>query len=150
MLFVEKSPEHMPWLQGDYLNQTMGRSLSQMGIGWNYHLNQWVCIYRSFSCDNLAAGKNSEFGAPMNILDPQGPIGAAEKTILFNSIAIMLAIVVPTIFAILAFAWWFRDSNTRATYLPDWEYSGRIELVVWSIPALTVMLLGGVAWIGVA
>ena len=34
------------------------------------------------------------------------------------------------------------------TYLPDWEYSGRIELVVWSIPALTVILLGGVAWIG--
>jgi cytochrome o ubiquinol oxidase subunit II len=84
----------------------------------------------------------------MNILDPQGPIGAAEKTILIDSIAIMLAIVIPTIIAIFAFAWWFRHSNTRATYLPNWEYSGRIELVVWSIPALTVILLGGVAWIG--
>ena len=84
----------------------------------------------------------------MNILDPQGPIAAAEKTILIDSIAIMLAIVVPTIIAIFAFAFWFRQSNPRATYLPDWEYSGRIELVVWSIPALTVILLGGVAWIG--
>jgi cytochrome o ubiquinol oxidase subunit 2 len=84
----------------------------------------------------------------MNILDPQGPIAAAEKTILIDSVAIMLAIVVPTIIAIFAFAFWFRQSNTRATYLPDWEYSGRIELVVWSIPALTVILLGGVAWIG--
>ena len=84
----------------------------------------------------------------MNILDPQGPIAAAEKTILIDSIAIMLAIVVPTIIAIFAFAFWFRQSNPRATYLPDWAYSGRIELVVWSIPALTVILLGGVAWIG--
>jgi cytochrome o ubiquinol oxidase subunit II len=84
----------------------------------------------------------------MNILDPQGPIGAAEKTILIDSVGIMLAIVLPTIVAIFAFAYWFRASNTRAYYWPDWEYSGRIELVVWSIPALTIILLGGVAWIG--
>jgi cytochrome o ubiquinol oxidase subunit 2 len=84
----------------------------------------------------------------MNILDPQGPIGAAEKTILIDSVAIMLAIVLPTIVAIFAFAFWFRQSNSRALYRPDWAYSGRIELVVWSIPALTVILLGGVAWIG--
>jgi cytochrome o ubiquinol oxidase subunit 2 len=84
----------------------------------------------------------------MNILDPQGPIAAANKTILIDSIAIMLAIVVPTIIAIFAFAWYFRQSNTRAFHWPDWEYSGRLELVVWSIPALTIILLGGVAWIG--
>src|SRR6185437_11834030 len=84
----------------------------------------------------------------MNILDPQGPVAAADKTILIDSIAIMLAIVLPTIAAIFAFAFWFRKSNIRAFYWPDWEYSGRLELVVWSIPTLTVILLGGVAWIG--
>jgi cytochrome o ubiquinol oxidase subunit 2 len=84
----------------------------------------------------------------MNILDPQGPIGAADRTILIDSVAIMLAIVLPTIAAIFAFTFWFRASNSRAVHLPHWAYSGRIELVVWSIPALTVILLGGVAWIG--
>jgi cytochrome o ubiquinol oxidase subunit 2 len=84
----------------------------------------------------------------MNILDPQGPIGAADKSILIDSLAIMLAIVAPTILAIFGFAWWYRASNVRARYLPDWEYSGRIELVVWGIPSLVIMLLGGVAWIG--
>jgi cytochrome o ubiquinol oxidase subunit II len=83
-----------------------------------------------------------------SVLDPQGFVGLSERTILIDSLAIMLAIVVPTITATLAFAWWFRASNTRATYLPDFEYSGRIELIVWSIPLLTVILLGGVAWIG--
>ena len=34
-----------------------------------------------------------------------------------------------------------------ARYLPDWVYSGRIELIVWGIPLLVIMLLGGVAWI---
>lgn len=82
------------------------------------------------------------------VLDPAGPVGAAEKQILLNSLAIMLAIVIPVILATLAFAWWFRSGNAKATYRPDWDYSGRIEFVVWSIPAMTVMLLGGIAWIG--
>jgi cytochrome o ubiquinol oxidase subunit 2 len=82
------------------------------------------------------------------ILDPAGPIGAQEKQLLINSTAIMLAIIVPTMVATVAFAWWFRRGNTKAQYRPEWEYSGAIEMVVWAIPALTIMLLGGIAWIG--
>ncbi|MEP6740627.1 MAG: ubiquinol oxidase subunit II [Caldimonas sp.] len=82
------------------------------------------------------------------ILDPRGPVGRAEKTILIDSMAIMLAIVVPTIVAIFAFAWWFRASNTRARHLPEWDFSGQIELVVWAIPVMVIILLGGVTWIG--
>ena len=86
-------------------------------------------------------------GCDRGILDPVGPVGAAEKTILINSTAIMLAIIIPTIVATIGFAWWFRRGNTKAEYRPDWEYSGAIEMVVWSIPALTIMLLGGITWI---
>ena len=84
----------------------------------------------------------------MAVLSPAGPIGEADRTILFDALAIMLAIVVPTILATLAFAWWYRASNTRARRLPNWSYSGRVELIVWSIPALVVFFLGGIAWIG--
>jgi cytochrome o ubiquinol oxidase subunit 2 len=87
-------------------------------------------------------------GCHRGVLDPVGPVGGAEKIILINSTAIMLAIVIPVIIATIAFAWWFRRSNSKAEYKPDWEYSGAIELVVWSVPALTIMLLGGIAWIG--
>jgi cytochrome o ubiquinol oxidase subunit 2 len=82
------------------------------------------------------------------VLDPQGPIGAANAKILLNALGIMLVIVVPTILAILLFGWWFRASNTRARYRPDFVYSGGIELVVWGIPILVIMFLGGVIWIG--
>src|ERR1700688_919224 len=87
-------------------------------------------------------------GCSEGVLDPKGPIAAAERLILFNSLGIMLAIVIPTILATLAVAFWFRASNWRASYLPDFEYSGRLELLVWSIPAMTVLLVGGVAWVG--
>ena len=87
-------------------------------------------------------------GCNRGIFDPVGPVAAAEKQILINSTAIMLAIIIPTMIATVAFAWWFRRGNAKATYRPDWEYSGAIELVVWGIPILTVLLLGGIAWIG--
>jgi cytochrome o ubiquinol oxidase subunit 2 len=87
-------------------------------------------------------------GCNRGILDPVGPVGSAEKQILINSTAIMLAIIIPTMIATVAVAWWFRAGNKKAKYRPDWEFSGAIELVVWSIPALTVLLLGGIAWIG--
>ena len=87
-------------------------------------------------------------GCGLAVLDPRGPIAQADKTILIDSVAIMLAIVVPTIVATLGVAWWYRASNGKARYLPNWEYSGRVELVVWSIPVMVIILLGGVAWIG--
>jgi cytochrome o ubiquinol oxidase subunit II len=87
-------------------------------------------------------------GCSKGILDPKGPIAVAERQILFNSLGIMLAIVIPTILATLIVAFWFRSSNARARYLPDFTYSGRLEILVWSIPAMTVLLVGGVAWLG--
>jgi cytochrome o ubiquinol oxidase subunit 2 len=76
-------------------------------------------------------------GCDWAVLNPKGFVGLSDVTILIDSIV-----------ATLAFAWWFRASNTRAAYLPGFVYSGRIEMIVWAIPLLVIMLLGGVAWIG--
>ncbi|MFZ0869540.1 MAG: ubiquinol oxidase subunit II [Rhodanobacter sp.] len=82
------------------------------------------------------------------VLDPRGPVGVSERLILFDSFSIMLVIVIPVILATFAFAWWFRASNKRATYRPNWAFSGTLELIVWAIPAIVVTFLGGIAWFG--
>ena len=87
-------------------------------------------------------------GCERGVLDPAGPVAAAERQILVNSMAIMLTVVVPAIIGTLAFAWWFRAGNTRAQYRPNWAFSGKIELVVWAVPVMIVMLLSGVTWLG--
>ena len=84
----------------------------------------------------------------LGVLDPRGPVAAGNSQILLNALAIMLMIVVPTLLATLAFAWWFRASNKRAIYRPEWAYSGRLELIVWGIPLLVILFLSGVTWIG--
>jgi cytochrome o ubiquinol oxidase subunit 2 len=102
--------------------------------------------YRSLGILLLSAAALA--GCTEGVLDPEGPIASAERQILFNSLGIMLAIVIPTILATIGVAYWFRASNSRARYTPDFAYSGRLELLVWSIPAMTVLLVGGVAWVG--
>ena len=87
-------------------------------------------------------------GCDYGLLDPKGPVGSAERSIFINAMVIMLAIIVPTMIATIAFAWWYREGNTKALYRPTWAYSGRVELVVWSIPLLTIIFLSGIAWIG--
>lgn len=85
-------------------------------------------------------------GCSSGILDPAGPVAAGNKTVLVNALIIMLGIVVPTILATLAFAWWFRAGNARAKFRPDFTYSGKIELLVWSVPALVIIFLAGLTW----
>jgi cytochrome o ubiquinol oxidase subunit 2 len=85
-------------------------------------------------------------GAP--VLTPEGPVASGDLKIMFDAVILMLTIVVPTILAIFVFAFWYRASNTRARRLPTFDFSGRIELVVWAVPLLTIMFLGGMIWIG--
>jgi cytochrome o ubiquinol oxidase subunit II len=82
------------------------------------------------------------------VLDPRGPVGGAERVILNDATAVMLAVGIPVILLTLLAAWWFRAGNRRAKYRPELVYAGRIELIVWSIPALVILFLGGMAWIG--
>ncbi len=104
-------------------------------------------IIRRMSLCAGAVGALALGGCSSVLMNPQGPVAADEKTILFNALGIMLVIVVPTILATLQFAWWFRASNKRARYRPTFAYSGRIELVTWSIPILVILFLGGLTWV---
>ena len=81
------------------------------------------------------------------IMDPQGPVAAAQWLLLINATEIMLVVVVPVILVTLWVAWWYRASNERAGRALEWRFQGSVEFVTWSIPALVVILLGGVTWI---
>ncbi len=85
-------------------------------------------------------------GCQFSVMDPMGPIGASEKSLILFATGLMLLIVVPVIVMTLAFAWRFRASNTAAVYKPDWEHSTKIEVVVWLVPCLLIIVLAAVTW----
>jgi cytochrome o ubiquinol oxidase subunit 2 len=104
---------------------------------------RWSPLRRVAVCASVLISSCQQTG----ILDPQGPIASAQRLLLINATEIMLVVVVPVILMTLGFAWWYRSSNARARRTEELAYEGRIDFVVWSIPALVVILLGGVNWI---
>jgi cytochrome o ubiquinol oxidase subunit 2 len=82
----------------------------------------------------------------MGILDPKGPIGAHEKSLILTSFLLMMIVVIPVFLMAFIFPWKYRASNKKATYAPKWAYSGLIETVVWVVPALIVCVLGFLVW----
>lgn len=80
------------------------------------------------------------------LMDPQGPIGQAEKSLIFTAVLLMLIVVVPVIVLTLVFAWHFRASNKKAVYRPDFHHSTPIEIVVWVIPCLIILGLSILTW----
>ena len=85
-------------------------------------------------------------GCDMSVLDPKGRIAADEKSLIITATLLMLVVVIPVIFLTLYFAWKYRESNTEATYMPNWSYSHRIEAVVWAVPCAIILVLGTITW----
>lgn len=85
-------------------------------------------------------------GCKMELMDPKGSVGLAEKELILNATFAMLIVVVPVIFLTLLFAWRYRESNTSATYLPKWAHSTKIEIVMWLVPSLIILYLGVMTW----
>jgi cytochrome o ubiquinol oxidase subunit 2 len=82
----------------------------------------------------------------LDVLNPKGSIGMAERSLIGTATFTMLLVVIPVIILTLAFAWRYRASNRNATYAPKWAHSTAIEIVVWTIPTLIILFLGVLTW----
>jgi cytochrome o ubiquinol oxidase subunit II len=85
-------------------------------------------------------------GCNMDVLDPKGSVGLAERDLIATSTWAMLIVVIPVIALTLLFAWRYRASNKSAEYRPNWSHSTGIEVAVWLIPTLIILFLGVLTW----
>jgi len=83
----------------------------------------------------------------MVLFHPKGPIGEAERSIIYIAIALMLIVVIPVFVMTIWFPWKYRASNTKATYTPKWSYSGKIDLFIWLIPLAIITALAILVWV---
>ena len=86
-------------------------------------------------------------GCNLVVMAPSGDIAMQQRDLIIVSVVLMLIIIIPVIFLTLFFAWRYRQSNTEATYEPEWHHSTRLELVIWSAPLAIIIALGAVTWI---
>lgn len=80
------------------------------------------------------------------LLNPQGPIGAYEKDLMFRALLLMFIVVIPTIIAVFVIARRYRASNTKAKYDPSFGHSVWLELFWWSIPIIIIVFLALLTW----
>src|SRR3984893_134077 len=95
------------------------------------------CVLTAF----LLAGCNTV------LLHPSGVVAAQQGHLIVASTVLMLLVVVPVIALTVIFAWRYRQSNSAATYTPDWDHSTQLELVIWAAPLLIIIALGALTWI---
>jgi cytochrome o ubiquinol oxidase subunit 2 len=86
-------------------------------------------------------------GCSTVLLHPAGAVAAQQGHLIVQSTVLMLLIVIPVIALTVVFAWRYRQSNTEATYTPDWDHSTQLELVIWAAPLLIIIALGALTWI---
>ena len=85
-------------------------------------------------------------GCNMEVLTPKGDIGAHEKSLILIALGLMAIVAIPVIAMTLWFPWRYRSGNKKATYTPNWSHSTKIELVVWTIPAIIIVILATITW----
>jgi cytochrome o ubiquinol oxidase subunit 2 len=86
-------------------------------------------------------------GCKLVIMNPSGDVAVQQRDLIVASTVLMLLIIVPVMLLTVFFAWRYRQSNTKATYDPDWHHSTRLEVVIWAAPLAIIIVLGAMTWV---
>ncbi|WP_158915554.1 ubiquinol oxidase subunit II [Caulobacter sp. S45] len=86
-------------------------------------------------------------GCNMVTMHPSGDVAVQQRDLIIASTLLMLLIIVPVMLLIALFAWRYRQSNTAATYDPEWHHSTQLEVAIWSAPLAIIVALGALTWI---
>jgi cytochrome o ubiquinol oxidase subunit II len=79
-------------------------------------------------------------------LTPAGPIAAAERHELVVISAILILVIGPVLLLTPLFAWYYRLSNKKSVYQPQWGFSWILEGLIWIPPTLIVIVLSVLLW----
>lgn len=80
------------------------------------------------------------------LLNPKGLIASEERKLFFDTIALMLIVVLPVIIMSLAFVYHYQDSHKIRDYKPNWSHSTFLELLWWGIPCAIIVTLSVITW----
>ena len=80
------------------------------------------------------------------VLDPKGLVAFEERKLLFDTLALMLIVVLPVIVMSLAFVYHYQISHRVRDYKPNWSHSVFLESLWWGIPCAIIIVLAILTW----
>lgn len=80
------------------------------------------------------------------MLNPKGIIAYHERKLFFDTLALMLIVVLPVIVMSIAFVYHYQASHRDTDYKPNWHHSYFLESIWWGIPCAIIIVLAILTW----
>jgi cytochrome o ubiquinol oxidase subunit 2 len=85
-------------------------------------------------------------GHIVGILNPKGMIAYEERKLFFDTLALMLIVVLPVIVMSFTFVYHYQASHRVKEYKPNWGHSFFLEALWWGIPCIIITVLAILTW----
>lgn len=85
-------------------------------------------------------------GHLIGMLNPKGVIAYQERKLFFDTLALMLIVVLPVIIMSFAFTYHYQSSHRTRDYKPNWSHSYFLETLWWGIPCVITVILAIITW----
>lgn len=82
----------------------------------------------------------------VGMLNPKGIIAFQERKLFFDTMALMLIVVLPVIIMSLAFVYHYQISHRITDYQPNWSHSFFLETIWWGVPCAIIVILAVITW----
>ena len=85
-------------------------------------------------------------GLQQSFLQPMGPVAQEQSAHLMRVVGITMLVILPVLLGVPFILWRFRYAKPRGDYAPEWEYSGKLEYLLWGVPVVVVAVLASWLW----
>jgi len=85
-------------------------------------------------------------GHVVGILNPKGIVAYEERKLFFDTLALMLIVVLPVIVMSFTFVYHYQASHRVKEYKPNWSHSFFLESLWWGIPCVIILVLAILTW----
>lgn len=82
----------------------------------------------------------------IGLLDPKGIITFEERKLFFDTLALMLIVVLPVIIMSFTFVYHYQVSHRTKDYKPNWGHNFFLESLWWGIPCVIIVVLALLTW----
>lgn len=82
----------------------------------------------------------------IGMLNPKGLIAFEQRKLFFDTLALMLIVVIPVIIMSITFIYHYQISHRTKDYKPNWGHNFYLELLWWGIPCVIILVLAIMTW----
>ena len=82
----------------------------------------------------------------IGMLNPKGIVAYHERKLFFDTLALMLIVVLPVIVMSFAFMYHYQVSHRIKDYEPEWSHNYFLESIWWTIPCVIIVVLATLTW----